>query len=256
MAIKLDGITIDIQDLLANVKQQANRETLRAAQRERSKQFGIQVLPGGALTIPARFARMGATLGDMADPVNIKFPIWLTKPDREALTPAQLGQVRNAPVRFSQFGGYNQASGAAVGRRIEAALKKFKVGQFAEKSFEVGIVVKENKKQLAFGIVLKADKTDLQQDHVKSNETEDAAHDFMIRSRMLDLNHQKVLPQIKAMPVESFIAPIAFKMNGKQINQGDWVLGIKVFDKGLWKKIEDGEINAFSIKGRGKRRKL
>jgi len=255
--INLDGIRIDIQDLLANVKQQADRETLRAAQRERSKRFGIQVLSGGALTMPARFARMGAKIGDLGDPVNMKFPVWLTKADRGSLTPVQLGQVRNAPVRFSQFGDrYDEKSRAAVGRRIEGALRKFKVGRFAEKSFKISIVAKQEEKQLVFGVVLKADATDLQGDHISADEVEEAAHKFMIASRMMDLNHQETLPQSRAIPVESFIAPADCEINGQGIGKGDWVLGVKVFDPELWKAIKNDEINAFSIKGRGKRRKL
>ena len=129
----IDGLEITDEQFVGAFKRVMTRERLRAAQQARANRFGIQALTGGALTIPARFARLGAKDADFADPVNYKYPVWLTKPDREALTPAQLGQVRNAPVRFSQFkNNYNPQSRAKVQARITRALRKFKIGEFAK----------------------------------------------------------------------------------------------------------------------------
>ena len=54
--------------------------------------------------------------------------------------------------------------------------------------------------------------------------------------------------------VESFIAPTDFDWDGFQVKKGDWVGGMWVRDKEMWGDVKAGKINAFSIKGMGRRR--
>jgi len=111
-------------------------EEEKKAQQARSKKYGIKVLSGNLtnVTIPKKYADMGAKVGDFADPVNLKYPVWLTR-SLKSLTDAQLKQVRNAPARWAQHKDKYDAAGAKkVEARIEKALKKFKVGDYAEKA--------------------------------------------------------------------------------------------------------------------------
>lgn len=263
--ITVDGIGISLEELMAALKRPegGQRELLREAQRKRSEKFGIQVVPGASLTIPAKFARLGADIEDFADPVNFAYPVWLSKPNREALTPAQLAQVRNASARFGQFADrYNTQSRAVVEMRIDQARKKFKIGEFAEmkKSWEYRIAKVDEEKRVALGVALKAsDETngirpDTQRDILSPEQVEQAAYNFMLNSRLFDLHHKRTVPNSRAAVVESYLAPVDFKMGRTDVKKGDWIVGVKFADKALWDAVKSGEIRAFSIKGVGKRR--
>jgi hypothetical protein len=253
MAI-IDGIQITDNELIGAFKRVMTREKLRAAQKARAKRYGIQVLQGGALTIPARLVRLGAREADFADPVNYKYPVWLSKPDRDALTPTQLGQVRNAPARFAQFRNtYNPKSRAAVDKRIAQALKRFGIGEFSKVECIIPIAKIDAVKQIVYGVALRPNVVDSQRDFVRPDEIERAAHGFLLNSRKADLQHRFVLPLSDAAPVESHIARVDEPPN---VLAGDWVIGMKIFDKRIWQDVVEGRINGFSIKGRGTRRAM
>ena len=262
--ITVDGLAISLDDLMSALKQPSGgqREMLREAQRKRAEKFGINIQAGAPLTIPAQFARLGAKVEDFGDPVNLRYPVWLTKPDRESLTPAQLKQVRNAPARLAQFSDrYDPASRAAVERRIDEARKKFEIGEFAEteKNWECTFLKADEEKQVALGVALKASdaanglRPDTQRDTLTSEEVEKAAYGFMIDSRMFDLHHKAKIPNSRAAVVESYLSPVNFKMGKTEVKTGDWVVGVKFFDRALWEDVKAGRINAFSIKGVGRR---
>ena len=120
-------------------------------------------------------------------------------------------------------------------------------------SLEVTLYKAEGRKQIVLGVVLQPGEVDSQQDSVAADEIEEAAHNFMIKSRAIDLNHESIVPAEKAAVVESFIAPAEFQIGDKTVLKGSWVLGVKIFDPELWKAVEKGELMAFSIKGRGQR---
>lgn len=267
-SVIIDGLSVDISELIAAFKQQggANRGKLREAQERRSKKYGIAVQGSGALTIPARFAQMGAREGDFADPIHYRYPIWLSK-NPDSITPAQLGQVRNALPRFEQNKNvYDTRSRAAVESRIDQARKKFKVGEFAETEkadveWQCEIAKLDMECQVAIGPVLKVSRVgdirpDSQRDTVTAEQVEEAAYNFMIKSRFTDLHHKARLPHKRVAVVESYLAPVDFMINKVEVKKGDWVAGVKFFDNELWEAVKRGEIQAFSIKGRGIRRPM
>ena len=59
--------------------------------------------------------------------------------------------------------------------------------------------------------------------------------------------------EAKAVPVESFIAPMDMAVDGDTIKKGSWVVGVKIKDDAIWKAVQNGELNAFSIGGQGVR---
>lgn len=77
------------------------------------------------------------------------------------------------------------------------------------------------------------------------------AYRFMMASRVIKVAHDT---QIKAYPVESYIAPMDMHfqtgMYGDQtVSKGSWVLGIKVIDDSIWAGIVSGHYTGISVGG-------
>lgn len=124
------------------------------------------------------------------------------------------------------------------------------------KEWNADIIKADTEKQLVFGIVLRPSVADLQGDIYSPEAVEEAAHQFMIKSRKADWMHKETLSQDDAVPVESYIAQADFEVNGHAIKAGDWVMAMHVPNAELWKAIKKGEAKAFSIRGYGRRRSI
>ena len=72
----------------------------------------------------------------------------------------------------------------------------------------------------------------------------------MAKSRTVGNQHQG---PAKAEVVESFVAPMDMAVDGEKITKGSWVLAVRVKDDTIWKAVQNGELNAFSIGGKGLR---
>jgi len=84
-----------------------SREKARAAQRQRAKRWGIQILSDTNLTPPAAYRDECPNPSDYGDPVNYKYPL---KPE---------SRLRNAPARMAQnYGVYNVKSRRIIWNRI------------------------------------------------------------------------------------------------------------------------------------------
>ena len=59
--------------------------------------------------------------------------------------------------------------------------------------------------------------------------------------------------EAEATVVESYITPVDMEVDGELWKQGSWVVSIKVDDESTWQEIEKGNLNAFSLGGRGVR---
>lgn len=125
-----------------------------------------------------------------------------------------------------------------------------------EKEWQCEIVKADEEKRLIYGIVLQPDIADKQNDTISVEEIEAGAHRFMIKSRHMDLQHEKTLPLEAAVPVESYLAPVDFKMGDKPVAKGSWVLVTKIFDDEIWQQVKAGQINGYSIRGYGRRQKV
>jgi len=124
----------------------------------------------------------------------------------------------------------------------------------ADLGLEVEIIKADAKEQIVYGIPLVPDTEDGQGDTVTPPQIARAAWGFMLKSQRFDFQHERLVPIGEAAVVESYIAPVDFDLNGKSVKAGSWVLATKIFSKELWARIEKGEINAYSINGRGSRR--
>lgn len=140
------------------------------------------------------------------------------------------------------------ASGA-----VEMALKA--LGAEIERT--IPIFKADKTKQIVYGVVLEPDTVDAQEDVMLAEDIEEAAHKYLAESRTVGSRHAK---PIKAVPVESYIAPVDFHGEGQYGNQivkkGSWVLGVKVLDAREWAKVESGEYTGFSVGGVGEREQL
>lgn len=110
-------------------------------------------------------------------------------------------------------------------------------------------------KQIVYAVVLAPNEIDSQDDYMEPDEIEKAAHRYLANSRVVGSGHSK---PIKAHPVESFIAPQDFTVEGGQygdqeVKKGSWVLGVKIDDPDEWQKVVNGEYQGFSVGGVGKR---
>ncbi len=97
-------------------------------------------------------------------------------------------------------------------------------------------------------VVLAPEEEDAQKDIYSADEIRQAAHKFMERFQNVGFMHQKLINK-RAAIVESYIAPVDFKLDGEKVVKGTWLLAHHVFDNELWKMIKSGEITGLSIGG-------
>lgn len=127
--------------------------------------------------------------------------------------------------------------------------------------WQVDILKADEEKRLVYGAVLVPNKVDSQDDRVSEEEVEKAAHGYLVRklsqqSSALDEQHQTELSIEKARPVESYVLLETMTLGEKELPKGTWVLVTHVPDDELWGKIKKKEINGFSIRGIGRRKRV
>lgn len=121
----------------------------------------------------------------------------------------------------------------------------------SEIRFGMPIAKVDKEKQLVTGIVLEPDTIDAQGDTIDREAIERAAHNFLAkynRETEMGLLHQ-VFGEIGVELVESYLAPVNLEIGGQSVNEGTWLMTVRVKDDKLWKKIKDKEITGFSIGG-------
>ncbi len=72
---------------------------------------------------------------------------------------------------------------------------------------------------------------------------ETLAHDFLIQSREIDIEHDGQARQLIEV-VESYIVR---ESTESYPIVGSWVLGVKILDDTIWRMVESGELAGFSI---------
>ena len=162
----------------------------------------------------------------------------------------------------------------ALGKEFVAGLKKLFSSDVAKSEPEEHIDIEEipvlhvsiskdytrnDDKQLAYGVVLVPGQVDAQGDTISADEIEKAAHEYMVKSIQetpIDLQHVLDLPRDRAVPVESYIAPVDMEVGGHQIIKGSWVMVTHVPDNEIWDQIKKGAIMSYSIRGWGKRTRV
>ena len=124
------------------------------------------------------------------------------------------------------------------------------------KELESDFIIKNSEKQYVLGVVLKPYEVDSQGDWAEPEEIEKGAHLFLERliygKSYPAVNHSEPARN-KVVIVENYLAPADFKLNGKVVKKGSWLLGAIIKDRELWEKVKKGELRGWSIKGWAKR---
>jgi len=129
----------------------------------------------------------------------------------------------------------------------EQELKKY----MAEVKFEVEIAKVADEKQLVYGVVLEPNEVDAHNDTIKPDAIEKAAHKFLAKynkSTKMGIQH-KLFGNIGVELYQSYIAPTSFKLGGKKVKKGSWIMVTHITDSKLWKNIKEGKITGYSIGG-------
>ena len=146
-----------------------------------------------------------------------------------------------------------------VKRQMEKDIEK----QKDDFSIYIPISKMDDEQQIVFGwgLVNKINGElfeDSQGDLVEDYELEKAVYDFMLVPKH-DEMHKRIVPTSKV--VESFVVTdekLSKMFPGESIPQGKrgWWIGIKIYDKEIYKKHQTGEYSGFSITGSAQRREV
>ena len=124
-----------------------------------------------------------------------------------------------------------------------------------EKPVAKFVITKIDKaKQMVGGVVYEPDEVDTQGDYTDAKEIEKAMYRFMEKyatnTNRIRINHKgrKYFFPI----IESFIPDHDTMKGDQRLKAGTWWLMIKVTSDKIWKMIEDGELQGFSMGGRAK----
>lgn len=92
---------------------------------------------------------------------------------------------------------------------------------------------------------------DSQDDVIDEDEIESAASEFMTSVRTAKAMHRggKVGEVIHSLPLTDAIA----KALGLESDRRGWIVGVKVHDDAVWKRVKAGELRSFSIGGEAMR---
>lgn len=107
--------------------------------------------------------------------------------------------------------------------------------------------------RIVYGVVLVPGVPDSQGDVVAPEDIEKAAHDFLARSRRIQVQHER---PAKAEVVESYIAPADLVVAGRRVSRGSWVMAVHVLDDELWSAVKSGRLTGFSVGGTGVREEM
>ena len=125
---------------------------------------------------------------------------------------------------------------------------------FVNKAKKVSVFKSDKMRQIVYGVVLAPDEVDFQEDYMTAPDIEEAAHGYLIRSRIVGKQHEE---KNDADVVESYIAPQDLEFEGQtgpqKVKKGSWIIGVRVNDPKEWDKVLDGSYTGFSVGGRGER---
>lgn len=112
------------------------------------------------------------------------------------------------------------------------------------------IKIQSDEKHLVSGVVYSPKILDAHDDYADAGAIEEAAHQYMIDSRVIKVMHEGENRSDIAI-VESYVAPmdIVFKKNTEPVPAGSWIITVKVFNDDLWAKVKSYELTGFSMGG-------
>jgi hypothetical protein len=97
---------------------------------------------------------------------------------------------------------------------------------------------------------------DSQKDIYSEEEIREAAWQFLAEYRQIGEMHERTVGKDQIEVVESYVAPVDMAIDGERIRKGTWMLGARVKDGELWRKIKRGEYGAWSVDGTASRKPM
>lgn len=124
-------------------------------------------------------------------------------------------------------------------------------------SKEFKVYKKDAEKRIIYGVIYVPNEVDAHGDEASAEEIEKAAHGFLTELILqqkdkagININHETGDVGDNVKIVESYISPTSFTAeNGDFIKKGTWIIATHIANKSIWKMIQDGKINAFSMEG-------
>jgi hypothetical protein len=139
----------------------------------------------------------------------------------------------------------------AEAQNIDLNLNSWNLKEVPVEEIYAPIFKRDAERRLVYSVIAESGMVDTQGDVMDARTIEDMAHNFMMRFRSFDERHN--WKQVEALPVESWVFKEDVTLFGQLIKAVSWVIGAKVFDDGIWQKVESGLYKAFSIGGKGVR---
>lgn len=106
----------------------------------------------------------------------------------------------------------------------------------------------DDEQRTVLGIVLEPDVVDSQKDTYDTATVRDAAWGYVEAFQNIGLQHQELING-KVRILESYLAPVAFELNGVAIKTGTWLMRVRVTDDTVWADVKAGKLTGFSIGG-------
>jgi len=139
----------------------------------------------------------------------------------------------------------------AEAQNIDHALNSWNLKKVPVEEIYAPIFKRDAERRLVYSVIAESGMVDAQGDVMDAQTIEDMAHNFMMRFRRFDERHN--WKQVEALPVESWVFREDVTLFGQLVKAVSWVIGAKVFDSGIWQKVESGLYKGFSIGGKGVR---
>jgi hypothetical protein len=117
----------------------------------------------------------------------------------------------------------------------------------------VELVKFDEDQRLVYGVVLVPDIEDLQGDICSKEDIQEAAHDYLVNSRLVKAQHKS---PTDADVVECYIAPVDIPIGKGIAPAGSWIMVTKIKSAAMWDSIKKGDITGYSIGGRGTREEI
>ncbi len=168
-------------------------------------------------------------------------------------------ELKKYPFEIAEDGSFVWGDPQPVVRRVLYIPVSPVMKSEDEKVVVIDILKADEERRLVYGAVLKPGVKDSQGDKSTEKEVELAAHRFLkskISGVAMDEEHERDVTTDEACPVESYITQDVMKMGDKELPKGTWIMAAHVPDDEMWEKVKKHEINGFSVKGWGKRKKV
>jgi len=106
----------------------------------------------------------------------------------------------------------------------------------------------DEEQRIVYGEVYVPNVPDSDNDYMTEETIRKMAHEFLASGRVNNIDREHDGEYIDAVVVESFVA----RKSDPDFIPGSWVAGVHIPDDEAWELVKSGEINGFSLDGRGK----